>query len=80
MGFGDSTAHYVFVAIVVSLLGIAAGQWYVLGGRTGLYLGVPVWLWLQLALIGVMLVLAWVGVGVRVAANGGDSPDTGTEW
>ena len=76
------TAKYVFGAIVALLLVVAAGQWYVLGGLTELYLGVPVWLWLQLAIVAVMLVLAWVAMGVWTAANNGDSTDTNgdTGW
>lgn len=75
-------AQYVFGAIVALLLVVAVGQWYVLGGLTELYLGVPVWLWLQLAIVVVMLVLAWVAMGVWTAANNRDSTDTDgdTEW
>ena len=79
------TAKYVFAAIVAVLLVIAVGQWYVLGGLTELYLGVPVWLWLQLAIVVVMLALAWVAMGVWTAANNDNSPagtdsDGSTEW
>jgi len=79
------TAKYVFAAIVGVLLVIAVGQWYVLGGLTELYLGVPVWLWLQLAIVVAMLALAWVAMGVWTAANNDDSPtgtadDGSTEW
>jgi hypothetical protein len=79
------TAKYVFAAIVALLFVIAAGQWYVLGGLTALYLGVPLWLWLQLALLVAMLFLAWVAMSVWTAANDGDSPagtggDGRTEW
>jgi len=79
------TAKYVFAAIVALLLGIAAGQWYLLGGLTELYLGVPLWLWLQLVIIGGMLVLAWVAMGVWTATNddsspGGHTGDGRSEW
>lgn len=78
------TAKYVFGAIVALLLGIAVGQWYVLGGLTELYLGVPAWLWLQLVIVVVMLALAWVAMGVWTVANSeGSSTDTAdgsTEW
>jgi len=63
------TAKYVFAAIVVLLLVIGAGHWYLLEGLTDLYLGVPLWLWLQLVIIAGMLVLAWVAVTVWTTAN-----------
>lgn len=79
------TAKYVFAAIVALLVLIAAGQWYLLGGFTALYLGVPLWLWLQLVIVGGMLALAWVAMGIWTVANDGRSPsghtgDGGSEW
>jgi hypothetical protein len=63
------TAKYVFAAIVALLLVIAAGQWYLLGGLTELYLGVPLWLWLQLVIVAAMLTLAWLATSIWTAAN-----------
>jgi hypothetical protein len=77
------TAKYAFGAIVALLLVIAVGQWYVLGGLTELYLGVPVWLWLQLVILVAMLGLAWVAMGIWTAANDDSSTGTAdgrTEW
>lgn len=65
-------AKYTFGAVVVLVLGIAVGQWYLfaaVGSVTTLYLGVPLWLWLQLGLVAVMLALAWVAVSVWTTAN-----------
>jgi hypothetical protein len=62
-------AKYVFTGIVTLLLVIAVGQLYLLGGVTGLYLGVPLWLWLQLAILTAMLGMAWVATSVWTAAN-----------
>jgi len=79
-------AKYTFGAVVVLVLGIAVGQWYLFDLLTGLssvdsvttlYLGVPLWLWLQLGLVAVMLVLAWVAVSVWTTANRG--ADRGVE-
>jgi membrane protein DedA with SNARE-associated domain len=79
------TAKYIFVAIVVLLLAISAGQWYLLGGLTSLYLGVPLWLWLQLGIVVVMLALAWAATSIWTVANNSDRPadadsDGRTEW
>lgn len=79
------TAKYVFATIVVVLLCIAAGQWYLLGGLTDLYLGVPLWLWLQLSIVTAMLGLAWLAMSIWTAANNRNSPadstgDGRTEW
>jgi len=63
------TAKYVFAGIVALLVVIGVGQLYLLGGFTGLYLGVPLWLWLQLAVLTVMLGLAWVATSVWTVAN-----------
>jgi hypothetical protein len=79
------TAKYVFAAIVALLLVVAAGQWYLLGGFTALYLGVPLWLWFQLVIVVGMLALAWVAMGIWTATNedsspGGHTGDGGSEW
>jgi len=66
------TAKYVFAAIVVLLLVIGAGHWYLLEGLTDLSLGVPLWLWLQLVVIAGMLVFAWIAVTVWTVANDRD--------
>lgn len=74
----------MFGAIVVLLLVIAVGQWFLfdlltalppVDSVTTLYLGVPLWLWLQLGIVGIMLVLAWVAVSVWTAANHGTDRD-----
>ena len=53
---------YLFGALVISLVLVGAGQWFVLDGFTELYLGFPLWLWMQLAIISLMLVVSWYAV------------------
>ena len=75
-------AKYTFGVVVVLVLALAVGQWYLfdlvaelpsVGSVTTLYLGVPLWLWLQLGLVAVMLVFAWVAVSVWTTANGANT-------
>ena len=66
---GDRLTHlppakYVFVGLVLLLLGMAVAHLYLLHGLTSLYLGLPLWLYLQIAVVAVMLGIAWSAIHV----------------
>ncbi len=69
--------QYLFAVLVVALVVVGAGQWYLLEGLTELYLGFPLWLWLQLAIISVMLVVSWYAVTLWTRVSRESSPTGG---
>lgn len=53
-----------FILLVVAMIGIAAGQLFVLGDLETLVQGLPLWVWAHLGIVVLLLVLAWIATGM----------------